>query len=561
MPGPLRRRHWQRLRQIVNVAVAQGFGYIVEQLGLAGLVSRSRRGGTVEGERPRLSRGERLARALEELGPTFIKLGQMLSTRSDLLPADVVAELEKLQDRVPPFSAEEVREAVRRELGVPLEQAFAEFDPVPIAAASIGQVHRARLFTGEEVAVKVQRPRLEETVEADLEILFALARLADLHPVWGRMYDFTALAEEFAFTLRQEMDFQAEGRNADRLRQNLTGMPQVRIPRVYWEYTTRRLLTMEYVAGTKLNEPERLAAQKVDRRAVARLLIQAVLKQIFLDGFFHADLHPGNLAVQPGPVLVFMDFGLVGTLAPERREQCLAIVRGLVKGDAELLVRALTALGVATPHTDREGLRRDLERIREKYYRLPFSQMQLGRVLGDLVESAFKHRLRLPRELALMIKTLTTLEAVVRELDPELDLAEVATAFRRQYLREQMRPPALRARLRRAWEEAAWLAVGLPRNLNRLLDKLAHDGISLELRHRELPEFRAHLDQIANRLCFAIILLSFSLMMTGLVISSALVQGSRGLFFWRLPVLEIGFGAAAVLFLGLIWAIVRSGRF
>jgi ubiquinone biosynthesis protein len=160
-----------------------------------------------------------------------------------------------------------------------------------------------------------------------------------------------------------------------------------------------------------------------------------------------------------------------------------------------------------------------------------------------------------------MIKTLTTLEAVVRDLDPQLDLAEVAAAFRRQYLREQMRPQALRARLRRAWEEAAWLAVGLPRNLNRLLDKLAHDGISLELRHRELPEFRAHLDQIANRLCFAIILLSFSLMMTGLVISSALVQGSRGLFFWRLPVLEIGFGAAAVLFLGLIWAIVRSGRF
>jgi ubiquinone biosynthesis protein len=557
----LRRRHWRRLRQIVNVAAAQGFGYIVEQLGLAGFLSRSLRPGLPAAERPRLSRGERLARALEELGPTFIKLGQVLSTRPDLLPADVVAELEKLQDRVPPFSAEEVREAVARELGVPLEEAFAEFDLTPLAAASIAQVHRARLATGEEVAVKVQRPHLEETVEADLEILFAVARLADLHPVWGRMYDFTALAEEFALTLRQEMDFLAEGRNADRLRQNSAGMSGVLIPRIYWEHTTRRLLTMEFVAGVKLNEPERLAAEKVDRRAVARLLIETVLKQVFVDGFFHADLHPGNLAVLPGPALAFMDFGVVGTLTPERRSQCLEIVRGLVEGETERLARALVALGIASRDTDRESLKRDLERILEKYYRLPFGQLHLGRLLEELVEVAFRRRLRLPRELALMIKTLITLEAVARNLDPDLDLAEVAGTFRRRYLRHRLEPSALQAGLRRAWREAADLALGLPRNLNQLVDKLANDGVSLELRHRELPEFRAHLDQIANRLCFAILLLSFSLLMTGLTVSSALVGGGGELFFWRLPVLEIGFGVATLMFLGMLWWILRSGRF
>lgn len=556
MARPPRRRHWRRLRQIVNVAAAHGFGYIVEQLGLAGLLSRPRLG-PADQKRPRLTRGQHIVRALEELGPTFIKLGQVLSTRADLLPADIVAELRRLQDQVPSFPFDEVRRQVERELGAPLEELFAFFAPQPLAAASIGQVHLARLPTGEEVVVKVQRPNLEELVETDLEILFEVARLAERHTAWGRLYDFPGMVEEFAITLRREMDYQTEGRNADRLRDNLADMPSVYIPRVYWDYTTRRVLTMENIAGVKLNERERLAAEGVDCKAVARLLTQAVLKQMFIDGFFHADLHPGNLAVLPGPVLVFMDFGMVGRLTPERRAQCLEIIRGLLGRDSDRIVRAVLAMGVVPGGADRQQLRRDVDRLRDRYYEVPFKELALGQALSELLELAFKHRLRLPAEFTLMIKTLITLEGVALDLDPELNIAEVAAAFGRRLLRQELRPQTLRRRLR----EAFWLAAELPKNLHRVLEKLAEESLTLELKHRELDQFRGQLDRIANRLSFAIVLLSFSIVMTGLVISSALVQGGRGLFFWRLPILEIGFVAATAMFWWLIASIFRSGRF
>lgn len=561
MSRPPRWRRWRRLRQIVNVAAAHGFGYVVEQLGLGGLLSRWRRPGPENGERPRLARGDHLVRALEELGPTFIKLGQILSTRADLLPADIIAALRRLQDQVPPFPFEAVRGQVERELGAPLEELFAAFSPVPLAAASIGQVHEARLAGGGEVVVKVQRPELEELVETDLEILFEVARLADRHTAWGRLYDFSGMVEEFAATLREEMDYLAEARHAERFRQNLADMPGIYIPEIYWDYTTRRVLTMEKVAGVKLNDPERLGTAQVDRPALARLLTQAVLKQMFLHGFFHADLHPGNLAVLPGSVLAFMDFGMVGRLSPERRAQCLELIRGLLEHDSGRIVRAMLAMGVVPPGVDRQQLRHDVDRLRDRYYEVPFRELALNTILEDFLTLAFRHRLRLPAELTMLAKTLVTLEGVARELDPALNIAEVAAGFGRELVREQLQPEAIRRRLRRAWEEAAALAVGLPRNLHRLLDRLANESLHLELEHRGFSRALGQLDRIANRLSFAIVLLSFSIVMTGLVISSALVQEERSLFFWRLPILEIGFAAATVMVFWLIVSIFRSGRF
>jgi ubiquinone biosynthesis protein len=514
--------------------------------------------GADEAERP--GRGERIARALEELGPTFVKLGQLLSTRADLLPPDVVAGLVKLQDQVPPFPFDEVRRQVEQELGAPLENLFAWFDPHPLAAASIGQVHVARLFSGEEVVVKVQRPNLEELVETDLEILFEVARLAERHTSWGRLYDLSGMVEEFADTLHREMDYRSEARHAERFRQNLADMPQVYIPRVYWDYTTRRVLTMENVNGIKLNEKSRLAWEKVDCRAVARILALAVLRQMFLDGFFHADLHPGNLAVLPGPVVVFLDFGMVGVLSPERRVGCLEMIFGLLEDDLDLVVHSLEVMGVVPRTADQRELRRELERLRARYYDVPFSEMAFFQVLRDLMEVSFRYRLRWPTELTLLAKTLITLEGVLRELDPRASLAEIAEEFGRRYMWEQVQPKSLQLRLWRNWRELTYLAARLPRTMYRLAEKLADEGLGLELRHREVPELRASLERMTNRLSFSIVLLSFSIVMTGLTISSALVQRDQGLFFWRLPVLEIGFAVAAAMFLGLIWTILRSGR-
>lgn len=560
MPRSPRWRRWRRLRQIGNVAAAHGLGYLLDWLGPAARWLTRRRStlGADDAERP--GRGERIARALEELGPTFVKLGQLLSTRADLLPPDVVAGLVKLQDRVPPFPFDEVRRQVEQELGAPLEKLFAWFDPHPLAAASIGQVHVACLFSGEEVVVKVQRPNLEELVETDLEILFEVARLAERHTSWGRLYDLSGMVEEFAETLHREMDYRAEARHAERFRQNLADMPQVYIPRIYWDYTTRRVLTMENVTGVKLNEKSRLASEKVDCRAVARILAQAVLRQMFLDGFFHADLHPGNLAVLPGPVVVFLDFGMVGVLSPERRVACLEMIFGLLEDDLDSVVHSLEVMGVVPRTVDRRDLRRELARLRARYYGVPFGEMALSQVLRELMEVSFRYRLRWPTELTLLAKTLITLEGVLRELDPRTSLVEIAEEFGRRYMWEQVRPKFLQLRLGRSWRELVYLAGRLPRILYRMAEKLADEGLSLELRHREVPELRASLERMTNRLSFSIVLLSFSIVMTGLTISSALVQRDQGLFFWRLPVLEIGFSVAAAMFLGLIWTILRSGR-
>lgn len=556
-----RLRRLKRMRQIVNVAASQGFGYVIEQLGLGDLLSWRHRLNLEDQKRHKLTRGRRIMAALEELGPVFIKLGQIMSTRPDLIPEDIVAELRHLQDRVAPFPFEEVRKVVEEDLGAPLEEIYEFFDPHTLGSASIGQVHEARLVSGESVVVKVQRPGLKEMAETDLAILFDLARLAQRHTAWGRLYNFTGAVREFADTLRVEMDYQAEGRHADRIRTNTDKNAPVYIPAVFWEQTTTRVLTMEMVSAPKLNQPDELTRAGTDRPAVARILTRLILKQMLVDGFFHADLHPGNLAVLPGQVLVLMDFGMVGHLSPEIRAQCIEVIRGLMEHDTGRIVRAYTAMGLVPDDEDRNSLREDLERLRNHYYDMPFKELSLGQIMNEFLGLAFKYHLHIPAELTVLAKTLVTLEAVACELDPSLNIAEVATNFGKEVLFRGLGPEELRKRLVRTLRESASMAAQAPANLSRLLDKLANENLSIELDHRHLPQVRGQLERIANRLSFSIVLLSFCIVMSALVISSALLQRGPSLFFLRLPILEIGFGAAMVMFIWLLISILRSGRF
>ncbi|CEP66958.1 Protein kinase domain [Moorella glycerini] len=551
----LRRRyiHLHRYRQIVNILARYGFGYLLDQLGLGELILRRPR------QEAHLSAGARLRLALAELGPTFIKLGQILSTRPDLLPPDIIAELARLQDRVPPFPFAEVKQTVEKELGQPLEQLFREFDPEPLAAASIGQVHRATLPEGDQVIVKVQRPGIAEQVRVDLEILFDLARLAQRHTAYGQIYDFTRMVEEFARAMEGELDYTREGRYADRLRENLAGNAQVYIPAVYWDYTTVRVLTQEYVEAVKLNDLEEIDRQGYDRRRIAINLARAIYQQVLVDGFFHGDPHPGNLAVLPGEVIVFMDFGLVGVLSEERQEQFINLMLGIIRRRSQDVLRTILAMGVVPDGVDRNALRHDIETMRDRYYHLPLSQISLGRAVEELLQLAFKYRLRLPPELTMLAKTLITLEGLTRELDPTLELAELAEPYGRELLRRRFSAgalwQALADNLSSTWE----MLQHLPRQLQHIVEMLEGGELTLKIEFLNLRSLVRQMDRIINKLTMSVVLLAFSIIMASLIISTALGAPGTSLFF-RLPTLEIGFGAAGLMLLWLLVAMWQGGR-
>jgi ubiquinone biosynthesis protein len=550
----LRRRyiHLHRYRQIANVLARYGFGFLLDQAGLAELVHRRPR------ETAPLSTGRRLRLALEELGATFIKLGQLLSTRPDLLPADIIAELTLLQDQLPPFPFAAVRQILETELDQPLEKVFADFNPEPLAAASIGQVHRATLPGGRQVIVKVQRPGVREQVRIDLEILYDLARLAQRYTSWGRIYDFSQMVTEFADAIEGELDYTREGRHADRLRENLAGNPTVYIPAVYWDYTTERVLTQEYVDAVKINDREEINSRGYDRRRIAANLAQSLFQQILVDGFFHGDPHPGNLAVLPGEVIVFMDFGLVGVLSEERKHQFVNLLLGIIRRRSQDVLAVIIAMGMVPPEVNMAALRRDIEALRDRYYHLSLRQISLGQAIEELQQLAFKYHLHMPAELTLVGKTVLTLEGLVRELDPELELAELAEPYGRELLRRRFSARALWQSLLDNLSANLDLVQDLPHRLQHLLDLAEKGELTVRIEPLHLRDLLRHLDRITTKLTISVVLLAFSIIMGSLIISTALGAPGNSLFF-RLPTLEIGFGAASLMFLWLLITIWRGG--
>ncbi len=557
-----RYKHFARYREIANVLMRHGFGYLAHQLGLTEFLGFYRRLKLVR-QTPdkgplrftaRPSPAERLRLVLEELGPTFIKLGQVLSTRSDLLAPEYIAELEKLQDRVPPFPFARVRERIQMELGLPLEEIFAHFEATPLAAASIGQVHRANLRDGRPVVVKVQRPGTEKILSTDIEILYDVARLVDRHGPWRQIYRFEELVEEFEKILREEMDFTVEGRHAETFRQYFTGDTTVYFPVVHWDYTTRKVLTMEYVDGVKLTDPEELASRGIDRRVVARNLADALLRQILLHGFFHGDPHPGNLAALPGNRIAFMDFGIVGRLNDEVREKIGALVLGLVRRSTPQVVRAVEDLGVVPPHVDRAVLHRDIDTLREKYYEIPLSRISLAESLGDVMKVAFKHRIRVPTQFTLLVKALVTAEGLVAQLDPELSIVEIARPMGKRLLARRFSLPGIKRLVLEHLGDYHQLLTRLPHRLDRVLDLVAGGELKIKAVNPDLDRMFGQLNAMVNRLVLGILLGS-------LIVGSSLLLGRGYTILWGLPVVEAGFIVGGVLGVVLIFSILRSRRF
>ena len=543
----------RRLREITTVLVRYGFQDVVARLRLPGSGAVGR--GLRRRRRDELpaTRALRLRRALEVLGPTFVKFGQALSTRGDLLGPELIAELSLLQDSVPPLPAGMAESAIEAELGARVTDLFSQFDTVPIAAASIAQVHRATLPGGERAAVKVRRPGIDTTIERDLAILAQLARLAERYLPDADLLQPGNLVAEFARSIRRELDLAREGRTFERFARNFEGDPTVRFPLVHWTHTTNAVLTLEFIDGVKALDI--VGREGYDPALVARRGAGVMLRQVLRHGLFHADPHPANLFILPGNVICMLDLGNVGHLDRRMRDAVAALVRAIVEEDAERLTHAVLGIGKPLRPIDVGQLRRDVTELVDTYAGITVRDLQIGPLLQDALSVMRRYRIQAPADLMVLVRAFVTIEGVGRQLDPSFKLIEEARPVVLEILRDRLRPSGIAARMGELGRDTALALKDLPADLLEIVSKAKDDRLQIQFVHRNLDQFVREMDRASNRLGFAIVIASL------IVGSSLIVQGGGGALLFGLPALGlIGFVTAGVLGLWLAVGILRSGR-
>jgi ubiquinone biosynthesis protein len=526
------RSHLRRYRQIVDILARHGLGFLIGTRGPLGLWPAPRAGmphqkdaegskgsnhtrsahETGENDRPLHSctRPEHLRMAIEELGPTFIKLGQILSTRGDLLPADYLEELAKLQDGAPSVSVGAVRQILLEELGRPIEEVFASFDLHPLASASIGQAHAARLLDGTEVVVKLRRPGVAVQVEEDLHILLDLAFAAERHWSAARYYDLLAIAQEFAQTLRSELDYMQEGRNLERFAANFAQDSSVHIPRVYWEATTSRMLTLERVHGIKISDVAALEKADLDRGDVAQHATRILLTMILEYRFFHADPHPGNVFVEPDGRIALIDFGMVGDVDAATQDFLVRLLLSISQRDAGMLADVVLEIGRSRVHVDRNALRRDMQRMLARYCDQSLGDVRLSVMLGELLTILRWNHLRLPPDLALLVKTLGMSEGLGVQLDPHFNLMEVYVPYAEELVRRRFSPRQWVGQFALAGIDALEMTMTLPRQLHHVLGDIERGGFEVNVQPQSFEPYLQRLEQLTNRLILGILAAAFT---------------------------------------------------
>jgi ubiquinone biosynthesis protein len=547
-------RQLGRLSEIAQVAAKHGFGYLFDSRRGNGF----RRGRDVEAvETEGSSRGQRLREGLDELGPTFVKFGQLLSTRPDVVPPDIVFELRNLQDKVTPFPVDEARQVIEDELGLTTDQLFTRFDPEPIAAASIGQVHRAVLPNGRDVVVKVQRPDAPRQIEADLELMYQAARLSRDRVKALSFVDPIALVDEFARSIRQELDYRAEARNAEQFHKNFAGNPRVTIPRVYWQYSRSRVLTLDFVRGTKLRDLDLASYTPDERRLLAKTMTEAWMTMIFRHGFFHADPHPANvLVLDRADRIGLIDFGMAGKLTDEDLSKATRLFIDVVNENIEAIPRDLAALGVRFPKEKEEEFVVELRDMFYRYYGASLNEIDPIQIIGEVFGLIFKLQLELPTRFVLLDRAIATLGSVGLEIDPEFNVFEVAKPYARELLLERFTPRRMALRARQQGTDYARILLEMPYQLHDTLEQVRDGQVEIGFRHEGLEQLFVRLDHIFNRLVVAIVVAS------GLI-GSALI----GIFVNNGPQLfglhflsVIGFVLSGILGAWLVWGVIRSGR-
>ena len=550
-------RHIQRYRQILTVLFKYGFGDVIDtlkieqylEIGLQ-MVSKKRRE-KIE----KLSRAERIRMALEELGPTFIKMGQILSTRPDLLPVEFIRELGKLQDDVPPFGFDQARQIIEKELGVPIKQVFQEFDETPLASASLGQVHRARFAGGEEIAVKVQRPDIRKNIQVDMEIMLHITSLMERHLEGWNIQRPTQIVEEFARTLEKELDYTIEASHMERFAIQFHNEFTVYVPNIYRKATTTRVLAMEYINGVKASDIMRLQEEGLDRHKIARQGFDLIMKQIFVHGFFHADPHPGNIFILPDNVICYIDFGMMGRIDRHTRENFADLVTNIVRRDEVKTTDSLLRLTISDEEPDLYSLERNVAEFIDQHFYRPIKEVKLGKLLHQLMDIVAKHHLRIPPDLFLMIKALSTVEGLGRVLDPDFDATRQATPFVKRVKWEKMHPRRIAGDMIGSGAELVDLIKEIPGEIRKILKQARQGKVKIEFKHKGLEPMLSTFDRVSNRIAFAIVLAS-------LVIGSSLIVLSGLPPKWHeIPIIGLaGFVVSGIMGFWLLVTIMRRGR-
>jgi ubiquinone biosynthesis protein len=547
-------RNLGRLSEIAQVAVRHGFGYWFDSHKLTDLFPR--RGPHLEDGQPS-QRGQHLREMLDELGPTFVKFGQLLSTRPDVLPPDIMSELRGLQDDVRPFPLADVEQVVEEELGLSVDQLFIEFEEKPIAAASIGQVHLATLPNGRRVAVKVQRPGAPRQIEADLALLYQAAAIAKQRVRALDFIDARQLVDEFARSIRQELDYRLEARNADTFHRNFAGSPNVRVPRVYWSYTRSRVLTLEWIDGVQVADLDPDQWSLEERRDVAHLMTETWMTMIFRHGFFHGDPHPANMLVLGrGEQIGLVDFGAVGKLTDDDMSKLTRLFIDAASENVDALPKRLVELGVRYPKEREEEFQSQLREIYYRYYGASLAEIDPIQVIKEAFQLIYSMNLRLPSRFLLLDRAIATLGSVGMDLYPDFNVFEVARPYARSLLLERFGPRRMAARARKESLRLGAMALELPYQIHDVLEEFRDGEIEIGFVHKGLDDFLNRMDVVFNRLVIAMVVAG------GLIGSSLIgIFAKGGPHLLGINIISvIGFALSGVLGVWLLWGVVRSGR-
>jgi ubiquinone biosynthesis protein len=545
-------RNLGRTREIVTVLLNHGFGDVVERLRLLHYLRWWRRVVLRRKEvPPALTVYQRIRMALEELGPAFVKFGQVMSTRPDLVPAPLIAELERLQEHVAPFSGDEARKLLEEEMGAPVNQLFARFEPRPMAAGSLGQVHRAWDFDGTPLAVKIRRPNAVRDIERDLSLMAELALMIERHLPEAEVFDPSGLVAQFARTIRRELNFNREARTMDEFRRMFRNDATLLIPSVKWDRTTEAVVTMEFMEGLKINDREALCDAGIDPVAIAANGARIFMRMSFEYGLFHGDPHPGNMRVLRSGVIGLIDFGMVGRLEDEKREQLVDLFVAVTRGDVRGCVDQVLVVGKPFRPIDRPLLQSDVRDFIDGFYGLPLENINVGRMLSEFVAILSNHSIRYPSDLMLLIRAIITLEGVGRELDPEFNLAVHLAPLVEDLVRERYNPQRMASRVVGDARMLLGVLHDLPIHVGKTLAKLSRDDLRIHLEHRHLEHLITEVDRSSNRIVIGMV-------MSALIVASALIIRSTGSAAWWISVPT--FVLSSLLGIWLIYGIFRSGR-